>query len=314
METDSFPRCWIIGSGGQIGRGLGEVIHPARVFNAPDVPWHDARSLPKYFQTTARHFAQFCGTAPWAIVWVAGAAVVGTHQSNADEELQSFIACLDAVQMNMPAGLGTFFLGSSAGGVYAGSAHPPFGVLTEPAPVSPYGNLKLAQERALHARLGGGMSLIAGRIANVYGPTQDLSKAQGLISQLCRGAAMRAPVKIYVPGSTLRDYIYVRDVALTISGLLKESVKQDRSEWLEIIATGQAVSVSSLIGLVQAVTHRRIPVAMGDSPLRGHQPNDLTLTPSPRVQRLLPSPTPLAVGIRRTYESLVTQRLVATRS
>ena len=314
VKTDRPIRYWIIGSGGQIGRGLREVIEPQDVYQAPRAPWHDAHALASYFTATAGAFADHCGDDPWAILWVAGAAVVGTSPASAEQEIRSFTACLEAVRGATPAGVGAFFLGSSAGGVYAGSSHPPFGLTTQTAPVSPYGRLKLAQEEALHAHLGGRSPLIVGRIANVYGPTQNVVKAQGLITQLCRAAAMRMPVKVYVPGSTLRDYIYIRDVSIAITALVQSAIRQEGADALEIIATGQSISVSSLIGLAQMVTHRRIPVAFGDSPLRGHQPRDLTLEPSPSVRKILDPPTPLAVGIRRTYESLVTQRLSSTPS
>ena len=64
-----------------------------------------------------------------------------------------------------PAGHG-FFLASSAGGVYAGSADPPFTEHTEPAPISPYGQAKLrvggGRRRAFAARTG---DAAAGRTA-----------------------------------------------------------------------------------------------------------------------------------------------------
>ena len=52
-----------------------------------------------------------------------------------------------------------------------------------------------------------------GRIANLYGPGQNLDKPQGLVSQLCAAHLERRPVSIWVSLDTLRDYLYAPDCA-----------------------------------------------------------------------------------------------------
>jgi UDP-glucose 4-epimerase len=156
--------------------------------------------------------------------------------------------------------------------------------------------------------------VIIGRIANVYGPTQKPDKPQGLITQLCRAAAIRKPLNIYVPLETVRDYIYVDDVAEVIDGLVAHTLEAGTPPGftVEIIASGEAATISTVIRQVENVTHRHLPLGFADAPAAGRHARDLRLIRTPRVADLLPRPTPLPVGIRRTYDGLITQKLAAT--
>ena len=53
--------------------------------------------------------------------------------------------------------------------------------------------------------------VLIGRIANLYGPGQNLAKAQGLVSQLCAAQLERARSSIWVSLDTLRDYLFAPD-------------------------------------------------------------------------------------------------------
>ena len=119
-----------------------------------------------------------------------------------------------------PAGNG-FFLASSAGGVYAGASGPPFTEHTEPAPISAYGRAKLrSEEIATEFAVRTSTALLVGRLANLYGPGQNLDKPQGLVSQLCLAQLTRQPLTVYVPLDTMRDYLFVDDAAaMAVAGL-----------------------------------------------------------------------------------------------
>ena len=108
---------------------------------------------------------------------------------------------------------GTLFFASSAGGVYAASqAAPPFDETSPVGALAPYGGEKLAQE-ALVRELAeaAGVDMLIGRLSNLYGPGQKLSKPQGLIAHVGRAALRREPVSIYVPLDTIRDYLFAAD-------------------------------------------------------------------------------------------------------
>jgi UDP-glucose 4-epimerase len=191
--------------------------------------------------------------------------------------------------------------------VYAGSTPAPFDSLSAPVATSPYGELKLQQEADARLLLADRADLLIGRIANLYGPDQNPTKAQGLISRLCMAAAHRAPINLYVPLGTLRDYVYADDAAAVIAAQIHDRLQRDHQHEtaVMVVASGQATSVGQLIGLVQGVTHRRVPLATGSRAVINAQRQvvDLRLTPTyPLIER-----TSLASGVRRVFDALVTR-------
>jgi UDP-glucose 4-epimerase len=81
------------------------------------------------------------------------------------------------------------------------------------APLSPYGTSKaaaewyLAQYRRLH-----GISTLALRMANVYGPRQDPQGEAGVVSIFSGVAASGGRATVFGDGSQTRDYVFVDDV------------------------------------------------------------------------------------------------------
>jgi UDP-glucose 4-epimerase len=87
----------------------------------------------------------------------------------------------------------------------------------EPAvlqPLTPYGASKAAAETylSLYGRLHG-LSTLALRMANVYGPRQDPHGEAGVVAIFCGAAADGRPVTVYGDGRQTRDYVHVSDVA-----------------------------------------------------------------------------------------------------
>ena len=191
-------------------------------------------------------------------------------------------------------GTGSVFVTSSAGGVYAGSAHPPFTAETQPVPLSPYGDLKLAQEKLAAERLAGICPLVIGRISNLYGPGQNLEKLQGLISRLALAAVSQQPINIFVSLDTIRDYIYVGDAA---EAILNASAHTDTAATTVVIASGQPTTIGTLIRTMNEIAKRRVPVALGQHESASRQVLDLRLTPSPGVSAV----TSLPAGAKAVY-------------
>jgi UDP-glucose 4-epimerase len=81
------------------------------------------------------------------------------------------------------------------------------------APLSPYGTSKAAAEwyLAQYTRLHG-ISTLALRMGNVYGPRQDPHGETGVIAIFCGLAADGGRATVYGDGRQTRDYIYVGDV------------------------------------------------------------------------------------------------------
>jgi UDP-glucose 4-epimerase len=81
------------------------------------------------------------------------------------------------------------------------------------APLSPYGTSKAAAEwyLAQYQRLYG-ISTLALRMANVYGPRQDPEGEAGVVSIFCGLAASGGRATMFGNGAQTRDYVFVDDV------------------------------------------------------------------------------------------------------
>jgi UDP-glucose 4-epimerase len=80
------------------------------------------------------------------------------------------------------------------------------------APISPYGASKAAAETylALFTRLYG-LSSVALRMANVYGPRQDPEGEAGVVAIFAAAAAVGSPAVVFGDGLQTRDYVHVDD-------------------------------------------------------------------------------------------------------
>ena len=287
---------WVIGRGGL----LGSAIHRqcAEPFDGSPVPWDDPTAAANVLQSDATRFRSEAGDGPWAVIWAAGAATTSTSAEQAESELETLRALLTALRDNPPAGPGAVFLTSSAGGVYAGSSDPPFDAATPPVALSPYGELKLRQEALATELLSGVCPLVIGRFSNLYGPGQNLTKLQGLISRLALAAVTQQPINIFVPLDTIRDYIYVDDAASAALSAVARAATQDADKpTILVIASGQPATVGQVIRTMNQVTKRRVPVALGSHASASAQSMDLRLTPTVALD----TTTPLPAGMKPVF-------------
>lgn len=294
---------WIIGQGGLLGSALAR--HTTGRYQPGPIPWQAADAAAATLHAQARDLEAAADGSPWRVIWAAGAATTSTHRQQAEAELIPLEGLLTGLRSALPTGPGTFFLTSSAGGVYAGSTHPPFTSATIPQPLSPYGELKLAQEHLVSEALGHIVPVTVGRISNVYGPGQNLDKLQGLISRLAMASITRQPINIFVPLGTIRDYVYADDAARAILAITETRVSTGRGVGpsTEIIATGRGTTIGQLIRMMGEVSKRRVPVALGSHPSSAAQATDLRVVPS--VQ--LPVVTTLPEGVRSVHDDLLTR-------
>ncbi|WP_111718573.1 NAD(P)-dependent oxidoreductase [Homoserinimonas sp. OAct 916] len=268
----------------------------------------------------------------WAIVWAAGAAVTSSPVSQLDHEHTQLQLVLDAIaaelalvsgarsdpphseptvesrQTPSPA-RGVFFYASSAGGVYGGSIHPPFTEETVPVPLAGYGRFKLGAEQAITAfSRGSDTPALIGRIANLYGPGQSMAKLQGVISHLARAELTRAPMAIYVPLDTMRDYIYVDDCAALICAGLERLASEPHDALSKTVVknlvSGSAVTIGSLLGAFRVLGKRKPNVTLGASSLAAAQAVDLRLASIVWPELDARPQTPLPVGIQATLAEM----------
>lgn len=300
---------WIIGSGGLLGSSVARELGRRGVgVRTSVIPWSDHGSARATLERECDEFFDAVGGSDWSMIWAAGAGVNGTSAAQFALENQliaEILARATPLAGDRPAH-GTFFLASSAGGVYAGSPDAPHNEATIPLPLGDYGRAKLDSESiALRFAEQTGVNVVIGRFANLYGPGQNLTKPQGLISHLCRGYLMASPVSIYVPMDTLRDYLFVTDAAEMVADTLELTARHRIPPTTKIYASGNAVTIGSILGACRTVFRRRPNVVLAASPLAALQGRDLRLrsTVLPEIDR----------RTHRTLPAGIASTLLATR-
>lgn len=309
---------WVLGAHGLLG---GHVLAALRrrgpVLTVP-VPWADPSGARTALRAGVQLLAEASQGGAWQIAWCAGAGIVATSARTMEEERSSFGALLEEVAVARGLGpLGAMFVASSAGGVYAGSSDPP--PFTETSTVGAlvaYGRAKLDMERDVAGFAEStGTAVLIGRIANLYGPGQDLTKAQGLVSQLARAQLTGQPLSIYVSLDTMRDYVYAADVGdLVAAGLesLRERVGGLPSPVVvKVVATGTSLTIGSLVG-ESTRHHRRRPRLVIQAPREGSgQIRDLRLRSVVWPELDVHLRTPMTVGMARTAADVAQQLRVS---
>jgi UDP-glucose 4-epimerase len=143
-------------------------------------------------------------------------------------------AVLDAARR---AGARRLILASTAA-VYGRAGELPAREISPVAPLSPYGASKAAAESylALYSRLHG-LSTLALRMANVYGPRQDPDGEAGVVAIFAAAAAAGSPAVVFGDGLQTRDYVHVDDAVdaflaagrSSIGGVLNVSTGRETS-------------------------------------------------------------------------------------
>jgi UDP-glucose 4-epimerase len=275
------------------------------------VTWADPAAAVGQIRDRAARFLDATDGGPWQVAWCAGAGVTATRLADLERELTYLGALLDGLRAAAPADgelPGTLFLASSVGALYAGSQAPPFDEDTPVAPISEYGRIKAAMEsRARSWALDTGGRVVVGRITNLYGPGQGLEKPQGLISQVIRSHLVRAPISIYVPLDTMRDYFYAPDCGELVRDALQQlppGSAPGGSVVTKILASHHQVTVGGLLAVIRRMFKRSPQIVLGSSPQAAMQARDLRVRSRvwPELDRR--QLTPLSVGIHKTTAHL----------
>src|SRR3954447_18228768 len=134
---------------------------------------------------------------------------------DARTNVEGTVNLLDAARI---AGARRFVFASTGGAIYGETDVVPTPEDVRPAPMAAYGLSKLCAEEylGLYDRLYG-LSTIACRFGNVYGPRQDPHGEAGVIAIFSGRLRAGERPTVFGTGRQTRDYIYVADV---VSGLL----------------------------------------------------------------------------------------------
>lgn len=306
------PRRWIIGRG-----LLGSAVDHARADEAfhVRVDWSSPSSAVASLRTGLDRFLTAGGN-DWEIYWSAGRAVTSTPRDIVMSEADVFerFLALVAERSGSMDTAGRFFLGSSVGGAYAGSADPPFSESTRPVPLSPYGEAKLRMESALSSMVSGTQHrAFVARVTNLYGPGQDMGKGQGLISVIVEAYVTGRPVSVYVSLDTLRDYIFVDDCARVISAAMDRLRSEPPGTVVtKIVGSMTALSIGAILGEMSRLRRKPVPLTLGQGDARGQA---LDLRVRSGVWQDLDGlvSTTLPAGLGAVYQAQLSSHMLSSR-
>jgi dTDP-L-rhamnose 4-epimerase len=183
---------------------------------------------------------------------------------------------------------------------------------TYPQPASLYACTKLAQEQmclTMGAALG--ISTIALRFQNVYGPGQSLQNPYtGIISIFSNQMRQDLPINIYEDGQETRDFIYVGDVV----DICLRSLYYDCKTLLLNVGSGEATAVIDLAEQLKRLWKSESLIKItGDFRVGDIRHNWADLS---RLVRLFPdwTPTSLTDGLERFVNWAQTQAIYEDRS
>jgi len=125
---------------------------------------------------------------------------------------------------------------------------------TEPS--CPYGILKLATEKyiGLYTRVHGVRARIL-RCSNVYGEGQPPDRGQGVIATWLHRILSNEPITIFGDGSSVRDYVYVGDLA----SLIVSIAGRRGGPQVMNVGSGEGTSLNELLRQIEVVAGKPVP-------------------------------------------------------
>jgi len=140
---------------------------------------------------------------------------------------------------------------SSGGTVYGEPRELPVSELHPTNPLCPYGVSKLTVEKFLsYFHRSHGIDYAVLRYSNAYGERQDPHGAVGAITVFLGRLLEKKPITIFGDGRTVRDYVYVKDMAK--AALL--AMRKDCEEKVFNVGSGVGTSVNEIVELISEVT------------------------------------------------------------
>jgi UDP-glucose 4-epimerase len=169
--------------------------------------------------------------------------------------LASSVAFYDAA---IRAGARRIVTASSGGTIYGDAKKLPARETFPAAPLSAYGAAKRSEEIYL-AALGRrhGVSTLALRYGNVYGPRQDGTGEAGVVAITCTRLLSGNAPRVFGDGLQTRDFVFVGDVA----GANVAALGSRRSGELNV-GTGRETSVADLVGILVSGSGREAAIEM----------------------------------------------------
>jgi UDP-glucose 4-epimerase len=206
------------------------------------------------------------------------------------------LGTVNALAAARRAGARRFVFASSGGAVYGEQDAFPAPESHARRPASPYGVSKLCGEEYAELARRDGLSTLALRYANVYGPGQDPMGEAGVVAIFLHKMLRGGDPVVNGDGGQTRDFVYVEDVAranlLALTGQVTGPLN---------VGTGVETSVNELAGILAGAAGYRKPIAHG--PAAPGEQRRSSVDPAAARARLGWEPrVGLDEGLRRTTD------------
>jgi UDP-glucose 4-epimerase len=228
------------------------------------------------------------------------AAQVDVRKSVADPAFDAetnIVATLRLFESAIDAGAKRIIFASTGGAIYGEPQDGPQDELHPTQPLSPYGCAKLAVESYLHYFSAmRGVSYVALRYANVYGPRQNAKGEAGVVAIFARALLAGETPTINGTGEQTRDYVYVGDV---VSANIAATDGDFSGAYN--VGTGIETSVNELFAIIANVSGTIVAAPHGPAKA-GEQMR--SVLDGRRLRSMVHMPQPLALvdGLRRTID------------
>lgn len=189
------------------------------------------------------------------IFHAAWTTVPKTSSENPSYDAQSnIIGSIQLLEAAVLAGIKRVVFVSTGGAIYGIPRYNPIDEKHPVKPISAYGISKMAFERYLHFYFKNkGLDYSILRIANAYGPRQNLRNQQGVIGIWLQKILGGSPLEIWGDGTVVRDYVHVKDVAQAVVSILDYSGIRRVFN----IGSGKGYSLNTILSLCQKVSQRQ---------------------------------------------------------
>jgi UDP-glucose 4-epimerase len=234
------------------------------------------------------------------VVYCAGGLLPAASERDPDRDRRLTLAPLSTTLGALAERPGvTFTYLSSGGTVYGEPARNPVSETEPTSPISTYGRLHLECEEMIErATREAGLWARVLRCSTVYGEHQRPNRGQGAVVTFLHRIEHAEPIDLYGGGSTIRDYVYVRDVARAVV----EMTAVEGGPAVVNVGSGQGTSLLELLRFAEAqVGHPAMVVEHAERDFEIHQ----IVLDTGRLKGLIDfEPTPLGDGVARTHRWL----------
>ncbi len=258
-EASNRPAAVMLFGAGLVGSAISTTMQKSATLAATTLPldWHRADLFPEQLALIETRFRDVMAQATESsgseravqIVWSAGQAGFFSTDDQVARELELYEEVLHFIERmacRYPTASFTMVLISSAGGLFEGQKGVGAGCV--PMPTRPYSRLKLQQEQLL-LNSTAPLSKKVYRLTSVYGYIRSRQR-RGLIPTLVANGMCQRPSQITGYATTMRDYVWVDDVAEYISRtLLEEDFSPE--DVVAILGSGKPSSILEIQQIVE---------------------------------------------------------------